>query len=133
MGYVMQANSSALTLRLVWQSSYTKLDIFDHDPSGAQAWSCWERGPGLPKMADFRSKSAIDVHAGLQPVAAGPLTPVPVAAAYNHAFVIPSAVHRAAVLVDNRLPPRPVKTLSLGLRCDTERKASTSSGWAGTT
>ena len=64
---------------------------------------------------------------------AGPLTPVPVAAAYNHAFVIPSAVHRAAVLVDNRLPPRPVKTLSLGLRCDTERKASTSSGWAGTT
>ena len=64
---------------------------------------------------------------------AGPLTPVPVAAACNHAFVIPSAVHRAAVLVDNRLPPRPVKTLSLGLRCDTERKASTSSGWAGTT
>ena len=64
---------------------------------------------------------------------AGPLTPVPVAAAYNHAFVIPSAVHRAAVLVDNPLPPRPVKTLSLRLRCDTERKASTSSGWAGTT
>ena len=62
---------------------------------------------------------------------AGPLTPVPVAAACNHAFVIPSALHRAAVLVDNRLPPRPVKTLSLGLRCDTERKASTSSGWAG--
>ena len=59
---------------------------------------------------------------------AGPLTPVPVAAACNHAFVIPFAVHRAAVLVDNRLPPRPVKTLSLGLRCDTERKASTSSG-----
>ena len=53
---------------------------------------------------------------------AGPLTPVPVAAACNHAFVIPSAVHRAAVLVDNRLPPRPVKTLSLGLRCDTEAK-----------
>ena len=26
---------------------------------------------------------------------AGPLTPVPVAAACNHAFVIPSAVHRA--------------------------------------
>ena len=64
---------------------------------------------------------------------AGPLTPVPVAAPCNHAFVIPSAVHRAAVLVDNRLPPRPVKTLSLGLRCDTERKASTSSGWAGAT
>ena len=84
-------------------------------------------------MADFERKSAIDVPAGLQPVAAGPLTPVPVAAACNHAFVIPSAVHRAAVLVDNRLPPRPVKTLSLGLRCDTERKASTSSGWAGTT
>ena len=64
---------------------------------------------------------------------AGPLTPVPVADACNHAFVIPSAVHRAAVLVDNRLPPRPVKTLSFGLRCDTERKASTSSGWTGTT
>ena len=59
---------------------------------------------------------------------AGPLMPVPVAAACNHAFVIPSTVHRAAVLVDNRLPPRPVKTLSLGLRCNTERKASTSSG-----
>ena len=64
---------------------------------------------------------------------AGPLTPVPVEAVCNHAFVIPSAAHRAAVLVDNRLPPPPVETLSLGLRCDTERKASTSSGWAGTT
>ena len=62
---------------------------------------------------------------------AGPLTPVPVAAACNHAFVIPSAVHRAAVLVDNRLPPRPVKTLSLGLRYDTERKASTARRRAG--
>ena len=64
---------------------------------------------------------------------AGPLTPVPVAAACNHAFVILSAVHQAAVLVDNRLPPRPVKTLSLGLRCDTERKACPAStifaGW----
>ena len=68
-------------------------------------------------MADFERKSAIDVHAGVQPVAAGPLTPAPVAAACNHAFVIPSAVHRATVLVDNRLPPHPVKTLSLGLRC----------------
>ena len=37
---------------------------------------------------------------------AGPLTPVPVAAACNHAFVIPSAVHRAVVLVDNRLRRR---------------------------
>ena len=37
------------------------------------------------------------------------------------------------ILVDNRLPPRPMRTLSLGLRCDTERKASTSSGWAGAT
>ena len=59
---------------------------------------------------------------------AGHLALVPVAAACNHAFVIPSVVHRAAVLVDNRLPPRPVKTLSLGLRCDTERKASISLG-----
>ena len=28
--------------------------------------------------------------------------------------MIPSAIHRAAVLADNHLPPRPVKTLSLG-------------------
>ena len=34
---------------------------------------------------------------------------------------------------DNRLPPCPVKTLSLGLRCGTKRQASTSSGPAGTT
>ena len=59
MGYVMRSNSSALTLRLVRPSSYTKSDIFDLDPSGAQAWSCWERGLGLPKMADFIRKSVI--------------------------------------------------------------------------
>ena len=85
------------------------------------------------KMADFDGSLLLTFTPGCSQRLAGPLTPVPVAAAYNHAFVIPFAVHRAAVLVDNRLPPRPVKTLSLGLRCDTERKASTSSGWAGAT
>ena len=50
---------------------------------------------------------------------AGPLTPVPVAAACNHAFVIPSAVHRAAVLVDNRLPPRHAKPAAIPIAdCD---------------
>ena len=85
-------------------------------------------------MADFERKSVIDVHAGLQPVTGWPFDAGSrSAAACNHAFVIPSAVHRAVVLVDNRLPPRLVKTLSLGLRCGTKRHASTSSGPAGTT
>ena len=59
------------------------------------------------KMADFERKSAIDVHAGCSQRLAGPLTPVPVAAACNHAFVIPLRSTGPRSLVDNRLPPRP--------------------------
>ena len=47
---------------------------------------------------------------------AGPLTPVPVAAACNPTFAIPSEIQRAALLGDSGLPPRPVNTLSAGLR-----------------
>ena len=47
-------------------------------------------------------------------MAADPLTPVPVAAACNPAFVIPSGSHWAAVLGDNRLPPPPWKPCRLG-------------------
>ena len=90
-------------------------------------------GPGREKWQTLHQSLPLTFTPGCSQWLAGPLALVPVAAACNHAFVIPSAVHRAAVLVDNRLPPRPVKTLSLGLRCDTERKVSTSSGWAGTT
>ena len=71
-------------------------------------------------MTYCERKSAIDVHAGSH---SGHL---------QSRFRIPSSVHRASVLVDNRLPLCPVGNLSLELRCGTERKASTNSCWAGT-
>ena len=94
---------------------------------------CQNAARHAPLMAEFERKSAIDVHAGLQPAAGWPFDTGSRSGRLQLRFRIPSAVHRSAVLVNNRLPPCPVKTLSLGLRCDTERKASTSSGWAGTT
>ena len=61
------------------------------------------------------------------------MTPVLVAAAYNPAFAIPSAIQRAALFGDSGLPPRPGEYPVRRAPGGTERKVSTSSGWASTT
>ena len=67
----------------------------------------------------------VDVQAALQPVAGAAVAQAvggraldagPGGAACNRAFAIPSAIQRAALLGDSGLPPRPVNTLSAGLR-----------------
>ena len=56
MGYVMRANSSALTLRLVCQSSGTSLPFFAPWDGSRR---CHKRGTGAPEMAELLMKSAI--------------------------------------------------------------------------
>ena len=79
-----------------------------------------------PKVSGASTRQ-IERYSGLA-VAADPLPQVPVAAACNPAFVIPSASHWAAAMGDNRLPP-PWKPCRLDwVGCDTERKVCPSSG-----
>ena len=66
--YVKQANSSALTLRLVWQPSSAQSAILLAVRPGSRAYGCARIRAKARKMADFTANSANHPTSALEPV-----------------------------------------------------------------